>query len=173
MLGASLGFATMGTTLYSLSSAASQDRSTYSIVAVDPVTGDVGAAGASCVPISAAFLAALVPGQGAGAIQAAGIQENQVKVLELLREGTPANEIIRLMSDDTFDSEVEIRQYGVVTLHEGNIQAAGFTGEGNSDWAGDRQNLNYALSRARKHSGERGGRFRHPDHLLGSRYWSC
>ena len=38
-----------------------QDRSTYSIVAVDPVTGDVGAAGASCVPISAASLAALVP----------------------------------------------------------------------------------------------------------------
>src|SRR5512137_2114160 len=64
-----------------------QKRSTYSIVAVDPVTGDVGAAGASCVPISASFLAVLAPGQGAGAIQAAGTPANQAKVFDLLRQG--------------------------------------------------------------------------------------
>ena len=123
-----------------------QDRSTYSIVAVDPVTGDVGAAGASCVPISAASLAALVPSQGAGAIQAAFIPKNQTKVFNMLGQGMTANEIIKLMSDDTYDSLVSERQYGIVTLREGNIQAAGFTGEGNEDWAGDRQDSAYAVS---------------------------
>jgi uncharacterized Ntn-hydrolase superfamily protein len=146
MLGASLAFATLGTALYSLYSVASQDRSTFSIIAVDPVTGDVGAAGASCVPISASTLAALVPGKGAAAIQAAFIPENQTKVFDLLSQGKTASEIIRFISDNNYDSEVDIRQYGVVTLHEGNIQAAGFTGEKNNDWAGDRQDPTYAVS---------------------------
>lgn len=123
-----------------------QKRSTYSIVAVDPVTGDVGAAGASCVPISASFLAALAPGQGAGAIQAAGTPANQAKVFDLLRQGATAREIIRLVSDDTYDPEAGIRQYGVVTLQEGHIQTAGFTGLENNDWAGDRQDSTYAVS---------------------------
>jgi hypothetical protein len=39
-----------GLSLYEI---AAQERSTYSIVAVDLVTGNVGVAGASCVPISA------------------------------------------------------------------------------------------------------------------------
>jgi uncharacterized Ntn-hydrolase superfamily protein len=146
MLGVILALATLGNVLYFLRVALSQDRSTYSIVAVDPVTGDVGAAGASCVPISAASLAALVPRQGAGAIQAAFIPKNQTKVFDLLGQGMTANEIIKLMSDDTYDSLVSERQYGIVTLREGNIQAAGFTGEGNEDWAGDRQDSAYAVS---------------------------
>src|SRR5438552_992544 len=45
--------------------------STWSIVAVDPKTGDVGVAGASCVPQTHVdAIAALVPGKGAAAIQA-------------------------------------------------------------------------------------------------------
>jgi uncharacterized Ntn-hydrolase superfamily protein len=123
-----------------------QKRSTYSIVAVDPVTGDVGAAGASCVPISASFLAVLAPGQGAGAIQAAGTPANQAKVFDLLHQGATAREIIRQVSDDTYDPEAGIRQYGVVTLQGGHIQTAGFTGSENNDWAGDRQDSTYAVS---------------------------
>ena len=146
MLGASLAFATLGTTLYSLSSAASQDRSTYSIIAIDPDTGYVGAAGASCVPISAASLAALVPGQGVSATQAAATSWNQTKVFDLLRQGTTASEIIRIVTATDFDSDIGIRQYGAVTLHEGNIQTAGFTGLENNDWAGDRQDSTYAVS---------------------------
>ena len=129
-----------------LHTAATQERSTYSIVAIDPVTGDVGAAGASCVPISASSLAALVPGKGAAAIQAAFITENQTEVFNLLSQGKTASEITRQISNDTYDSNFEIRQYGVVTLHEGNIQAAGFTGNETPDWAGDRQDITYAVS---------------------------
>ncbi|MBE9473725.1 MAG: DUF1028 domain-containing protein [Chloroflexi bacterium] len=122
------------------------DRSTFSIVAIDPQTGDVGAAGASCVPISASSLAALVPGQGAAAIQAAFTPQNQSQVLELLSQGTAASEIIELVSDEDYDQQTSIRQYGVVTLKGGEIQARGFTGSENNDWAGDRQDENYAVS---------------------------
>jgi uncharacterized Ntn-hydrolase superfamily protein len=146
ILGAFSALAILGSWADSLFTAVTQERSTYSIVAIDPVTGDVGAAGASCVPISASSLAALVPGKGAGAIQAAFIPQNQTKVFELLRQGMNANEIIKLMSDNTYDSLTSERQYGVVTLRAGNIQVAGFTGDGNEYWAGDRQDSAYAVS---------------------------
>jgi uncharacterized Ntn-hydrolase superfamily protein len=123
-----------------------KDRSTFSIVAIDPQTGDVGAAGASCVPISASVLAGLVPGQGAAAVQAAFTPKNLTQVLELLSQGATASEIIELVSDEDYDQNNFIRQYGVVTLNEGEIQAVGFTGLENNDWAGDRQDGNYAVS---------------------------
>lgn len=145
-LGAILALATLGTLLYRLNNMASLDRSTYSIIAIDPVTGDVGAAGASCVPISAASLAALVPGHGVTATQAAATPWNQTEVFDLLRQGMTANEIIAAVTATEFDSEVGIRQYGAVTLHQGGLQAAGFTGLDNNDWAGDRQDATHAVS---------------------------
>jgi uncharacterized Ntn-hydrolase superfamily protein len=123
-----------------------KDRSTFSIVAIDPQTGDVGAAGASCVPISASSLAALVPGHGAAAIQAAFLPQNQSQVLELLSQGATAPEIIELVSDEDYDQQASIRQYGVVTLKDGEIQVGGFTGGDNNDWAGDRQDANNSVS---------------------------
>ena len=62
----------------------SSRSSTWSIVALDPETGDVGAAGASCVPVNATVLAALVPGHGAAAIQAEFDIENRDRAFELL-----------------------------------------------------------------------------------------
>jgi uncharacterized Ntn-hydrolase superfamily protein len=130
----------------SLYEVAVQKRSTYSIVAVDPVTGNVGVAGASCVPISAGGMTTLVPGKGAAATQAAFTLQNQAKVFDLLLQGATASEIIEFVSDDSYDADVEIRQYGVVTLNEGIIQVAGFTGKENNDWAGDQQDSTMAVS---------------------------
>ena len=129
-----------------LQNVATQDRSTYSIVAVDPETGDVGIAGASCVPISAAGMTTLVPGKGAAATQAGYWPLNQARVFEALLQGASASEIIELVTDDSFDDMVEIRQYGAVTLVDGNIQAAGFTGSENANWAGDQQDSSMAVS---------------------------
>ncbi len=126
--------------------AATQDRSTYSIVAVDPKTGDVGIAGASCVPISAGAMTTFVPGKGAAATQAAFSIQNQSKVFELLLKGATASEIIEFMSDDSYDDDVEMRQYGAVTLIDGIVQVAGFTGGENTDWAGDQQDSAMAVS---------------------------
>lgn len=138
---ASLGLA--GGFLYKV---ATQERSTYSIVALDPMTGDVGIAGASCVPISAGAMTTLVPGKGAAVTQAGFIPQNQAKVFDLLRQGANASEIIKFMSDDSYDANAEIRQYGAVTLEDGIIQVAGFTGRGNNEWAGDRQDPIMAVS---------------------------
>jgi hypothetical protein len=44
------------------------EKSTFSVVAIDSLTGDVGITGASCVFISAAGMTALVPGQGASVL---------------------------------------------------------------------------------------------------------
>jgi hypothetical protein len=71
--------------------------------------------------MSAATLAALVPGQGVGAIQAAATSWNQTKVFDLLRQGTAASEIIRVVTASDFDSDVGIRQYAAVTLHQGSV----------------------------------------------------
>ena len=126
--------------------AAVKDRSTFSIVALDPVTGDVGAAGASCVPITAATLAAFAPGQGAAAIQAAFTPNNQSQVLDLLLQGKSASQIIDHVSRVDYDEMVDDRQYGVVTFQDENIQAAGFTGADNTNWAVDRQDITFAVS---------------------------
>jgi uncharacterized Ntn-hydrolase superfamily protein len=146
ILGACFALVNLGQAGHSLHNAAAQERSTYSIVAVDPVTGDVGMAGASCVPISAGGMTTLVPGKGAAATQAGFTPQNQAKVFDLLRQGATASEIIEFVSDDSYDADVEIRQYGVVTLNEGIIQVAGFTGKENNDWAGDQQDSTMAVS---------------------------
>lgn len=120
--------------------------STWSIVAVDPISGDVGAAGASCVPVNASVLAALVPGKGAAAVQADFVIENRDRVFDLLQEGLPAETIVEMMTTDSDDANLGLRQYGVVTFDDSTVQAAGFTGQANFDWAGDRQDIGTAVS---------------------------
>ncbi len=146
VLGASLTLTSLIWVGRSLYNAIARDRSTYSIVAMDPITGDVGIAGASCVPISAAGMTTMVPGVGVAATQAAYTPQNHTKVFEMLRQGATASEIIALVSDRSYDGNAEIRQYGVVTLNEGVIQAAGFTGKDNNSWAGDKQDSTMAVS---------------------------
>ena len=63
------------------------DMTTWSVAAIDPATGDVGVAGASCVPTHADALAALVPGKGAGATQAAFDVDNRNVVYAAIQEG--------------------------------------------------------------------------------------
>ena len=144
--GVTMGLIGLGLAGYFLFRAAVQERSTFSIVAVDPASGDVGVAGASCVPISAGAMTAFVPGRGAAATQAAFTVANQKRVSELLQQGATATEIIESVSDGSFDAEAEIRQYGVVTIDEEGAHVAGFTGRQNNDWAGDGQDAATAVS---------------------------
>lgn len=114
--------------------------STWSIVAVDPATGMVGVAAASCVPFAIEALAALVPGRGAAATQAEFSLENRNTVFTLLKEGQAAAEIVATVTAPSNDAQAAGRQYGVVTLEAAGVEAVGFTGEGNMNWAGDQQN---------------------------------
>jgi len=132
------------------------DMTTWSVVGVDPVSGDVGVAMASCVANTLAdALAALVPGKGAAATQAAFDVGNRDKVYAALKEGRSAEEIIRLVSDSVTDARLGSRQYGVVTMSGGQVQTAGFTGKPMLDgaaapnasrWAGVRANASRGVS---------------------------
>ena len=103
------------------------EMTTWSVVAVDPKTGDVGGAVASCVTRNGDAVIALVPGKGAAATQAGFDIRNRNKVFELLKQGLTAEEIIAQVTDPKWDKETERRQYGVVTMHNGFVRAAGFT----------------------------------------------
>ena len=111
--------------------------STWSVVAADPATGEVGVASASCVPVAIDGLASLVPGKGVAATQAAFDIANRDRVFELLQDGKSADEIIATVTGD--DTGKDDRQYGIITIIDGGVQIAGFTGKNNGDWAGDRQ----------------------------------
>ena len=120
---------------------------TWTIVAADAVTGEVGVAGASCVPaLHIDAVAAIVPGVGAAAVQADFTISNRDHVFQLLQEGMPAAAIIQQVSDLAYDRGVETRQYGVVTIRNGQADAAAFTGSANFPWAGDMQDARMGVS---------------------------
>ena len=113
------------------------DMTTWSLAAMDPATGAVGVAMASCVPETFGDgVAALVPGRGVAAVQAAWNRDNRNRVYRLLRQGMGAEAIIERVTDPAADTVTARRQYGVITLRDGVVEIAGFTGEGTSDWAG-------------------------------------
>jgi uncharacterized Ntn-hydrolase superfamily protein len=122
------------------------EMTTWSVVAMDPVTGDVGVAAASCVATHADALAALVPGKGAAATQASFDVDNRNVVYEAIQEGLTAEQVIARVTDPSVDTNTNSRQYGVITLNEGVVHVAGFTAagregmvtdqDGSSRWAG-------------------------------------
>lgn len=103
------------------------EMTTWSVVAVDPATGDVGVAVSSCVPTFGDAVAALVPGKGAAATQAGFDVRNRNRVYEAIQEGLLAEEVILRVIDPQWDSATDRRQYGVVTMHDGLVHTAGFT----------------------------------------------
>ena len=128
---------------------------TWSVVGVDPASGDVGVAMASCVANTLAdALAALVPGKGAAATQAGFDVGNRNRVFAALKEGVNADEVIRRATDPAVDTLLDRRQYGVVTMSAGKALTAGFTGKpmlagdtvGATRWAGVRANAARGVS---------------------------
>lgn len=112
---------------------------TWSIVAVDPRTREVGVAVASCVeaPYGSTLLpyvAGLAPGHGALAAQALYDQSLRDQALALLQGGATPQQVIDAAVAG--DPRSTTRQYGVVTL---DLRTAAFTGAGTEPWAGHRQ----------------------------------
>ncbi len=114
--------------------------STFSICAIDPETGESGAAVTTRVP----FVGRAVPwaraGVGAVATQAWTVVEYGRDGLDLLAEGmSPEDAIEQLLADD---AGRESRQIGMIDMQG---RSAAHTGEKNSDWAGSRQGENYTV----------------------------
>lgn len=118
-------------------------HATWSIVAVDPQTGEVGLAAASC-SIGVPRIAALVPGKGAIVSQAATSFTGREKARELVTEGADATRVLAVLEDNELYADwltigFPYLQYGVATLAAGNDSpvATGFvTGGSNPDWSG-------------------------------------
>lgn len=118
-------------------------RATFSIVAVDTVTGAVGGAGASCIA-NCQIINDIIEGIGAVHTQAYYLAENQQNAHALLAAGATPDSIIHWLENNDFESSPFFRQYGVVTL-AGPGASAGYTGAANSYWAGHLTGPGYAI----------------------------
>jgi len=106
---------------------------TYSIVAYDSVTGDLGVAVQSKFPNVGGIVPWAVSGVGAVATQSLGNTDYGEKGLQLMAQGATAGEAMRIVMRG--DPRPAQRQVGMVDAH-GN--SATWTGDSCFDWAGGR-----------------------------------
>lgn len=120
-----------------------QAQHTFSICAVDPLTGEVGSAGASCVS-NAVVISDVHPGAGVIHTQGYYVPGNQLYASGLMDEGlSPENIIDSLVAHDLFGLP-QYRQYGIVSLAEGG-SAAAYTGDSCLDYKGQITGPDYAI----------------------------
>jgi uncharacterized Ntn-hydrolase superfamily protein len=109
-------------------------QDTFSIVAIDSVTGEVGSAGASCVgssttyPHGAAILSDVIPGTGVIHTQAAWNPVNQQYAHDLMMDGLPPQQIIDSLVANDATNNPTTRQYGIADLNGGHPRSAAYTG---------------------------------------------
>jgi uncharacterized Ntn-hydrolase superfamily protein len=109
-------------------------QDTFSIVAADSVTREVGSAGASCVDLFSAgisdigFLGDLLPDTGAINTQAYYLAANQNNARARMREGLSPVQIINWLTLNDVQGNSTRRQYGIVGFTGNEVSAAGFTG---------------------------------------------
>lgn len=135
-------FMHVGTTLSSFAAAAvlsGQASATWSIVAVDTETGEVGMAAATCNS-SIQFIAAAVPGRGVVAAQAETSFKGRDAAITWIDEGMAADKVLQRLANPDFYSKFynkkfPVLQYGVATFDE--TPDAGFVGGDNLvSWSG-------------------------------------
>jgi MYXO-CTERM domain-containing protein len=122
-------------------------RATYSIVAADRATRQVGGAVTSCVaPSTVAGVYGSAPGRGAVASQAASNRAGRDRAVQLLLMDATPDQIIETLTSAAFDPGASRRQYGVVDMMG---RAAGHSGTGNgvfsNDIQGDFEGFTYAI----------------------------
>ena len=113
---------------------------TFSIVAYDPNTGEIGGAGCSCFSGQIDFLSELIrdgSGNLLGGIhsQASYNASTQAFARNRMLAGDSPQEIIN--ATVAADGGSASRQYGVVGFDNGTLTSAGFTGSTNGNWAGN------------------------------------
>jgi len=137
------------TAFFSLLTVNGQD--TFSIVAMDPVTNEVGSAGASCVDLDAFgiptddFLGELFPGVGAINTQAWYLVANQENARDRMNLGDTPSEIIDWLINNDISSQPELRQYGIVSLVDESIETAAHTGASTDDYKNHITGANYSI----------------------------
>lgn len=121
----------------------SQLFSTFSIVAIDMETGEIGSAGGSCIAGSI-IISDIHPGIGAIHTQSYYLPANQNLASNLMSQGYTPNQIISNLVLNDIQNNPSIRQYGVISLNNGG-ESASYTGENCSDWRGHLNGITYAI----------------------------
>jgi uncharacterized Ntn-hydrolase superfamily protein len=112
--------------------------STFSLCAIDPATGQSGAAVTTRVPFVGRAVPHVRAGVGAVCTQASTMVEYGPRGLDLMAKGVaPAVAIPQLLADD---AQRESRQLGMIDMQG---RSAAHTGKQNNDWAGSKQGKNY------------------------------
>ncbi len=112
-------------------------HATYSVVATDKSTQQVGGAVTSCVGTSG-VTSVYGPAPGHGGINAQALSniQGRNRGVMLLNMDVAPSDIIRQITASSFDPAADQRQYGIADLQG---RAAGWTGMGTLDYAADRQ----------------------------------
>lgn len=114
--------------------------STFSLCAIDPATGQSGAAVTTRVPFVGRAVPHVRAGVGAVCTQASTVVEYGPRGLDLMAKGVePAAAVAQLLSDD---QQRESRQLGMIDMKG---RSAAHTGKNNGNWAGSKQGLNYTV----------------------------
>lgn len=114
--------------------------STFSLCAIDPETGQSGAAVTTRVPFVGRAVPHVRAGVGAVCTQASTVVEFGQRGLDMLEQGLePAAILERLLEGD---ERRESRQVAVIDMQG---RSAAHTGQQNGDWAGSRQGPNYTV----------------------------
>ncbi len=133
----------------SVSRLSAQD--TFSIVAIDSVTGEVGSAGASCVDLfllpgyATDFLGDLIPGTGVINTQAAYLATNQTNARTRMLAGDTPSQIISWLVANDVQNNSAVRQYGIAAFVSGSLQTAGFTGASCTNYKNHITGPNYSI----------------------------
>ena len=133
-------------------------QDTFSIIAVDPATGEVGSAGATCVDGIGQFgglidiITDIIPGKGGVNSQAWVCIPNvnlQNAITRMQAGDSPSEIITWLINNDACNVQnfdPEFRQYGVADLDgQGNPRTAGWTGSMADDFKDDIQGATYSV----------------------------
>jgi uncharacterized Ntn-hydrolase superfamily protein len=134
---------------FTIQSATSQD--TFSIVAVDSLTGEVGSAGASCVDLFQAglpnddFLGQLIPNVGAINTQAYYIPANQTNATNRINLGESPSQIINWLVANDVQSQPQFRQYGIAAIVNDSPETAAHTGSSTDNYKNHIVGPNYSI----------------------------
>ena len=127
-------------------------QDTFSICAVDTVTGEIGSAGASCIgapqiPVGCYILSDVIPGVGVIHTQAWYLSANQNYAHGLMTDGLLPQAIIDSLVANDAQNNPTLRQYGVVRYNQftGSASTAAYTGVNCDDYKNHIIGPNYTI----------------------------
>ena len=129
--------------LINLSTIPSFGQDTFSIVANDSITREVGSAGASCISGSI-IISDVHPGVGAIHTQSYWNAANQNNASSLMDQGYSPQGIIDWLVENDAQDNPSIRQYGIIDMVNGG-RSAGYTGENCFDYKNHILGPTYAI----------------------------